>query len=481
MRSQSASKKSKKVKMLDANSWIRIVGLAFLWPLLRISLYYPLSPIDASGIGVVSSDAVLNVVYVVVFVGMFVALILLRNRIEARFAELRWILLGVGVLGFLGNIVLMAHDSFGDMSAVMVFIGMVVMALYLAVYIVSWGTVFSRNALPRLALEAALSHVFFSAMLVVWNAAGWDSSYLMLVCPVVSSACLFCSLKLLKAPICENRSGWKSMKTLPWIMILPCLLFAYFTTTFVEILTGAEMGSLSRTDTVINSVLTLVVVGTAIAVYAKRRSFSSSSLVYVFTYLLIVYLGVLLIIFLFPELSFMAVFTHHFFTIFLWVVLLSSVSLDRLSPVLVFGLYGIFFVAIRNSVVFDTWSHMSFLKGFIGSPYGVPVLAVFLFLLVAILVVVSMRELSRSRKSTSVSLEEWQRQLCEKALAPAGLTSREFEIAVLVYRGYSAKRIAEQLLISNSTVMSHITHIYRKLDIHSKQDFIALVDSYEDL
>jgi DNA-binding CsgD family transcriptional regulator len=45
-------------------------------------------------------------------------------------------------------------------------------------------------------------------------------------------------------------------------------------------------------------------------------------------------------------------------------------------------------------------------------------------------------------------------------------------------RGYSAKRIAGALFLSEQTVKNHLSNSYRKLGIHSKQSLISLVDSY---
>lgn len=58
------------------------------------------------------------------------------------------------------------------------------------------------------------------------------------------------------------------------------------------------------------------------------------------------------------------------------------------------------------------------------------------------------------------------------------MTPRELEVVTYTYRGYSAKKIAETLLVSESTVKAHLTHAYRKLGVHTKQELIALVDNY---
>ena len=52
------------------------------------------------------------------------------------------------------------------------------------------------------------------------------------------------------------------------------------------------------------------------------------------------------------------------------------------------------------------------------------------------------------------------------------LSDRESEILQLVARGYSHADIAEALGISNNTVITHIRHIYRKLDVHSRSEAV---------
>lgn len=55
----------------------------------------------------------------------------------------------------------------------------------------------------------------------------------------------------------------------------------------------------------------------------------------------------------------------------------------------------------------------------------------------------------------------------------ATLTSREVEILRLVVSGYSNRGIAKDLIISEWTVKSHLTKIYRKLDVTSRTKAIA--------
>lgn len=53
-----------------------------------------------------------------------------------------------------------------------------------------------------------------------------------------------------------------------------------------------------------------------------------------------------------------------------------------------------------------------------------------------------------------------------------GLTPREIEVALLTAQGFSCAYIAEKLVVSNSTVRFHQQNLYRKFDVHSRNEFI---------
>ena len=55
------------------------------------------------------------------------------------------------------------------------------------------------------------------------------------------------------------------------------------------------------------------------------------------------------------------------------------------------------------------------------------------------------------------------------------LTKREYEIAILVGRGESNKQIARRLDITERTVKSHLTEIFRKLAITDRIKLALLV------
>jgi DNA-binding CsgD family transcriptional regulator len=65
---------------------------------------------------------------------------------------------------------------------------------------------------------------------------------------------------------------------------------------------------------------------------------------------------------------------------------------------------------------------------------------------------------------------------CKLLASRYHLTSREEEIMVLLARGRSAAYIESKLEIKLSTVQSHSKNLYRKLDVHSRQDLLDLIE-----
>lgn len=61
---------------------------------------------------------------------------------------------------------------------------------------------------------------------------------------------------------------------------------------------------------------------------------------------------------------------------------------------------------------------------------------------------------------------------CEGVAQRYGLTKKETEVMVLVAKGRTAQRVQEIMGISAGTVNTHLSHIYRKLGVHSKQEMI---------
>ena len=62
----------------------------------------------------------------------------------------------------------------------------------------------------------------------------------------------------------------------------------------------------------------------------------------------------------------------------------------------------------------------------------------------------------------------------------ADLSPRELDVFLLLAHGHSSGYIAEQLNISSYTVKTHVKHIYTKLGVRTKDEFLALLTSAND-
>lgn len=68
---------------------------------------------------------------------------------------------------------------------------------------------------------------------------------------------------------------------------------------------------------------------------------------------------------------------------------------------------------------------------------------------------------------------------CEATANRYLLSARETEVLFFLAKGHNATSIQEQLFISEGTTKTHIRHIYRKLDVHSQQELIQIVENAE--
>ncbi|MDR3052372.1 MAG: LuxR C-terminal-related transcriptional regulator [Coriobacteriales bacterium] len=72
----------------------------------------------------------------------------------------------------------------------------------------------------------------------------------------------------------------------------------------------------------------------------------------------------------------------------------------------------------------------------------------------------------------------WRRK-CEAAAVAYGLSSRQKEVLFLLAKGRNAEYITNELVISLHTAKAHIYNIYQKMNVHSRQELINLVEKVQ--
>jgi DNA-binding CsgD family transcriptional regulator len=73
----------------------------------------------------------------------------------------------------------------------------------------------------------------------------------------------------------------------------------------------------------------------------------------------------------------------------------------------------------------------------------------------------------------------WKR-ICKEVAANYQLSPREVEVFLLVAKGRNAEHIQEKLIISPHTAKTHIANIYHKLEVHSQQELLDLIESFKN-
>ena len=79
----------------------------------------------------------------------------------------------------------------------------------------------------------------------------------------------------------------------------------------------------------------------------------------------------------------------------------------------------------------------------------------------------------------NITLEDTIESLMEKATSKYGLSTREKEIAMLLYEGKNNSEIAEQLFLSTNTVKVHASNLYKKLGATNRVQAIKVIRGEE--
>lgn len=72
------------------------------------------------------------------------------------------------------------------------------------------------------------------------------------------------------------------------------------------------------------------------------------------------------------------------------------------------------------------------------------------------------------------------REKCNRIADIHGLSMRQREVFMLLARGRDSKYIQGALVISQGTADSHIYNIYKKLNVHSRQELLDMIENYKE-
>jgi DNA-binding CsgD family transcriptional regulator len=468
--------------MRKADYILLTAGMAFMWPFMTVVIqvhYWTLLDVDANSGGLASGSPVLAnltfgnpaVDYSLVLALLFIAIFILRGKLSGLIANNKVFLGITAILGSTGVLLLTAPNLFGGASHWTALLGMFLLALFVAVYFVAWGIRSSQGDIRCLLICILVASIICRLLTGFYYLAGIDQSGFYVIRPFASGLFL---LLLPNASANLGSSSVRALKVGPWTTFIPVVLLSLFTSIMVQLLPESRVGDMPSLNHVINALLVMVVAG-AMALFVFYRLRSIDDLLLVFACFFIFCSAILLTIYLFPSLYTYSLVIRICLVMFLWVVFAYTVSMQRLSPMILFPILGCFVIAGLGLRMFD---YVGLAAAIQGSSLATAVLAILMFLAVcAVLITLVVRHL-KAKKQPPLVKDFSQQELCERATRDAELTSRELEVVLLASRGYSGKKIAESLFLSEQTVKNHLSSIYRKLGLHSKQGLINLIDSY---
>lgn len=465
-----------------------IAGLALLWFSFHASPYYPFSLSPDFSQGGASAISGRHIAYTVAFVLALAGIYATLARKELSPKRTPVLFAAAAIAGFVGCALQMASPLFDGAQHVTLGISLALVALYAACALMAWFGAASRMKPAEAAFSVAASYCLFG---VVWAAALLCGATALRIfsalCPLLAIPCFVAASRTGARPSAGSVS--RSLSALPWSIVALCLVFIYFGVISVRAFTTMEMGGFyagalgAAAQTITASAGTVICA--LLAWIFVSKDISPSTLVTAFATLALVYMAALLVVLLGDQTQGatlagkrILVAAEHCVEVLLAIVLTMEAARRNISAPLLSTLYGVAVLAIPQFITLDVMYQSGVLESLSHMSLVTPLAAVGAFAVAAACIVLLMRFSMCTAAQASTQADGWQEELCRQALAGHDITQREMDVAVLTYRGHSAKRIAEELLVSESTVKAHLTHIYRKLDVHTKQELIVLIDGY---
>ena len=388
--------------------------------------------------------------------------------------------LGTGIAGACGFLAveLAPLTGGGVLRLVVSALGCCAIAYGVVGLLLGWGRAAVSSADDGRLLGSLVSFGCYELIDLVATLADVSIGPAVVLFPLVSGVCL---QALAGTSVPERRLRRDALRKIPWGLMGAGALFVLLDNLFVKVLNIQSNGA-SGASRVARIVIVLVAV-ICVAWYLRAVRITPTSILSVFIACFVLYIMGLLITLLHFNLS--SAFENQVWVaagvvlkMFLWLMCAYYARRERLSVRGIFAFYAIGLVALPFAVSLDMRTDGG-LAAFLARVDNISIIGEVLFFVVAVAIIGAMAlQLLGTTKNRLRDEESREADRVQRALAGFEMTDREIEVAGLACSGMSAKRIAEQLSLSEFTVNNHLAHIYRKLGVHSKQDLMAYVKDY---
>lgn len=482
-----------------------VVGLACLWPCLEGNVTMRFRAVAAtSGLAVPSEwTKVLLCLAVCACTVIAVACVLRRPDLQGGRAAVVAVCAS-GIAGFAGHATFVCAPLLGSAVTPAVLAAVVCAGAFIALHVFAWGGVLAGMPVAQALLAVAASNALSYALQTFLNAMPGDGLlYALAVCPLVSTLCWLYAAGRKTAsrtaagpcrrgvadeggPLRRLRAG------MPWGFVAASVALIVFGEVFARLLFSRRDDWPRETlgiSLAICTVACLVLVG---VLWVRRGRNARTTLFFSFVLLLVVYMGALMVTVVIPQSPTLLaervmVAAGTLFRVFLWMALTWAACAAAVPAVPAFAVYNLLVLSLPLSSLLsfalDAWGATA-VGLLVQRPEVVaPIAGCALFAIAAAYVVATACALHRGAAgwagggAGSISEAVGRQAQVDVLVARAGLTRRETEVLGLILKGYSAKVAAEKLGLAESTVVTHTTHLYRKLGVGSKQELLGLIDA----
>lgn len=147
----------------------------------------------------------------------------------------------------------------------------------------------------------------------------------------------------------------------------------------------------------------------------------------------------------------------------------------RYNPIFTFG-FGRGFLCLGLLVGRMLWWLAASVAGGESLQIQIPMtIVILLFCTIMIISLPLLKPTGTSLGNTDDAENTWN-EACTRLARSHDLTARETEVFQLLAKGWGQKAINEKLVISPHTAKAHISHIYSKLEVHSRHELMQMVE-----
>lgn len=504
-----------------ARQVICIIGMAMVWPSIHNQLLYPVTfSFHKEG---ADGPFIYYLIYsaIMLIITAFLAFAN-REQITKRVFTQKGAIAAFGIIGAIGTAMLVLCDFSHDLSHWLMGIGVVFAAAYVPIYFMFWSSQLVYASEKRAGFDLALSYILFCLLTMLRLAFRLHSWPFAICYQLISVAC---AILVLTGPAKKRYALTKtSVSELPLYMMLPSILFIYAATMTRCLLNPLEASydypPTQRTLIYMISIAVALLIAFFYRPHSKMRRYANLPAFAVTVALLAV--GMLLTgLEAFDGTGFgnmPAIAGINAMELFIWLVVLANAQLKHAGILRSAALYLIFVVGASHmtTVVFA----MS-VSAFDIDMQQLPVLAITIMLAAIVMIAVNSTMAAlfyrvqkqgipafdpplRPDESGELKARDDMRESaldahpaepvmtmppCVKMVTEESalqrikdtfhLSKREMDTLRLAAQNMSAKDIAENLFVAESTVNSHLKGIYRKCDVHSRKELIALVNRFK--